>query len=35
LEADKTTENINIEDLSDKEDYDFNNRNYGKKITGP
>jgi len=30
LGADKMNENINIEDLSDEEDYDFNNRNNGK-----
>jgi len=33
--ADKTAENINIKDLSDGEDNDFNDRNYGKKLTGP
>lgn len=30
---DKTTENIIMDDLSNEEDYDFNNRNYGRKLT--
>ena len=30
LGADIDTENVDVEELSDKEEPDFNNRNYGK-----
>jgi len=30
LVADIATENVDVEELSDKEEPDFNNRNYGK-----
>lgn len=35
LGADIDTKNVDIDDLSDEEEPDFNNRNYGKKLTGP
>ncbi|CAI6347547.1 unnamed protein product [Macrosiphum euphorbiae] len=35
LGADITTENVDVDELSDEEEPDFNNRNYGKKLTGP
>ncbi|KAL4141699.1 hypothetical protein QTP88_004288 [Uroleucon formosanum] len=35
LGTDIATENVDIEELSDEEEPDFNNRNFGKKLTGP
>lgn len=35
LVADITTENVDVDELSDEEELDFSNRNYGKKLTGP
>ena len=35
LGADIATENVDVDELSDEEEPDFNNRNYGKKLTGP
>jgi len=35
LEADIATENVDVNEVSDEEEPDFNNRNYGKKLTGP
>jgi len=35
LGADIAIENVDVDELSDEEEPDFNNRNYGKKLTGP
>ena len=35
LGADIVTENVDVNELSDGEEPDFSNRNYGKKLTGP
>jgi len=35
LGADIVTENVDVNELSDEEEPDFSNRNYGKKLTGP
>jgi len=34
LGADIATENVDADELRDEEEPDFNNRNYGKKLTG-
>ncbi|KAL4090623.1 hypothetical protein QTP88_025422 [Uroleucon formosanum] len=35
LGTDIATENVDVEELSDEEEPDFNNRNYDKKLSGP
>lgn len=35
LGAENSPENVDVDGLSDVEEPDFNNRNYGKKVTGP
>jgi len=34
LGADIAIENVDVDELTDEEEPDFNNRNYGKKLTG-